>query len=48
MTYAAGEIYSGEWYEGEKHGQGSLKSEKKYFMGVWKNGNLVKINSETV
>jgi hypothetical protein len=42
MTYENGDIYSGFWSNGQRHGKGKLfsKSNKSLKCGVWKNGEF--------
>ena len=42
-TYASGDVYSGAFVDGKKHGQGSylFKASQSTFMGRWENGAFV-------
>jgi radial spoke head protein 1 len=43
MTYSNQDVYSGQWKEGKKHGQGTyvfFQTGMKY-VGKWSNGQLV-------
>ena len=43
MNYSSGETYDGDWEEGQKHGRGSVKSGSHNFIGIWRKGDLSKI-----
>lgn len=35
-------VYEGDWFGGQQHGEGSFKSKEKHFIGKWRHGKNIK------
>ena len=37
LSFSNGDIYDGEWIEGQRNGKGKFKSINEEYLGYWKN-----------
>lgn len=40
-TFANGDVYQGEWFDNQPHGQGQYETENKIYRTIWRNGQVV-------